>query len=180
MTSGCWGIVGSGCDGGGDVVRAGLVGGGGFECGELPVTPSRLTVNVSYGGAPKRFLADAGYWPDGNNQQLVDAQVDGSIATGRLKHGQSSPLAPRGRIPNGASPKQHMARKLRTKTGRAVYAKFRSPPAAALPDTGSGLIARLRALGQALTPALVAARAETSPPANDLTCSALAVADPRS
>lgn len=43
--------------------------------------------------------------------------------TGRLKHGQQPAPAPRGRIPAGLTPKQLMARKLRTKKGQADYAR---------------------------------------------------------
>src|SRR5215472_6224305 len=43
------------------------------------------------------------------------------MATGRLAHDEQVPPAPRGRIPASATPKQRMARKLRTKPGRAAY-----------------------------------------------------------
>lgn len=49
--------------------------------------------------------------------------TDFLIATGRLGHNQTVPAAPRGRIPKGLTPKQRMARKLRTKPGRAAYAR---------------------------------------------------------
>jgi hypothetical protein len=45
------------------------------------------------------------------------------IATGRLKHGEPIPPAPRGRIPNNLTPKQRMSRKLRTLKGKADYAR---------------------------------------------------------
>ena len=45
------------------------------------------------------------------------------IATGRQKHGQKPPAAPRGRIPKGLTPKQLMSRKLSTKKGKAAYAR---------------------------------------------------------
>ena len=40
-----------------------------------------------------------------------------------MKHGEVTDAAPRGRIPNNATPRQRMARRLRTKTGRAHYAR---------------------------------------------------------
>jgi hypothetical protein len=40
-----------------------------------------------------------------------------------LKHNEKVASAPRGRIPQGLSAKQRMARKLRTKQGRQMYAK---------------------------------------------------------
>lgn len=43
------------------------------------------------------------------------------MATGRLSHDEQVPPAPRGRIPAGATLKERMARKLRTKPGKAAY-----------------------------------------------------------
>jgi hypothetical protein len=45
------------------------------------------------------------------------------MATGRLSHDEQVAPAPRGRIPAGATLKERMARKLRTKPGRAAYAR---------------------------------------------------------
>jgi hypothetical protein len=45
------------------------------------------------------------------------------MATGRLTHDEQVPPAPRGRIPTGATVKERMARKLRTKPGRAAYSR---------------------------------------------------------
>jgi transposase len=66
---------------------------------------------------------DAGYFSEANTQALESRGIDGYMATERLKHHEEIPQAPRGRIPAGLSAKQRMARKLRTKKGRAVYAK---------------------------------------------------------
>ncbi len=49
--------------------------------------------------------------------------IEAYLATERLKHNEKVASAPRGRIPAGLSAKQRMARKLRTKKGRAMYAK---------------------------------------------------------
>ena len=46
-----------------------------------------------------------------------------SVATGRLKHSERMPDAPRGRIPKNATDKERMARRLRTKVGRRDYAR---------------------------------------------------------
>jgi len=73
--------------------------------------------------APRQVVADAGYWSETNAAELTERTIDAFIATGRLKHGQIIPPAPRGRIPAAATPKERMARKLRTKKGRAVYAR---------------------------------------------------------
>ena len=75
------------------------------------------------GSLPGQVLADAGYWDDDNAAGLAARGVDGFIATGRQRRGEPEPLPPRGRIPKGATPKQRMARKLRTKAGKAVYAR---------------------------------------------------------
>jgi hypothetical protein len=45
------------------------------------------------------------------------------IATGRLKHHEQVPDAPKGRPPKNLTPKEKMARKLRTKKGRREYAR---------------------------------------------------------
>ena len=45
------------------------------------------------------------------------------IATGRLKHREQVPDAPQGRPPKDLTTKEKMARKLRTKRGRAEYAR---------------------------------------------------------
>jgi hypothetical protein len=45
------------------------------------------------------------------------------MAIGRLAHDEQVPPAPRGRIPKNATLKERMARKLRTKPGKAAYAR---------------------------------------------------------
>jgi transposase len=72
---------------------------------------------------PGQVLADAGYFSEDNVAAAAEADVDAFIATGRMKHGETVPPAPRGRIPNNATVKQRMARKLRTKAGKAAYAR---------------------------------------------------------
>ena len=75
------------------------------------------------GAAPGQVLADAGYFSEGNVVAAAERHVDAFIATGGLEHNETPPPAPRGRIPKNATPKQRMARKLRTKKGRAAYAR---------------------------------------------------------
>jgi hypothetical protein len=58
-----------------------------------------------------------------NITYLVHEQIDGYVATGRIKRGDKPLPAPRGRIPKDASLKERMGRKLRTIKGRAIYAK---------------------------------------------------------
>lgn len=69
------------------------------------------------------LAADAGYFSEHNITITVAHGLDPHIATGRFKHSEPPPVAPRGRIPKDATPKQRMARKLRTKRGHAVYAR---------------------------------------------------------
>ena len=68
-------------------------------------------------------VIDSGYYSEANATALDQRGVDPHIATERLKHNEEIPLVPRGRIPQNMSAKQRMARKLRTKKGREVYAK---------------------------------------------------------
>jgi transposase len=68
-------------------------------------------------------LGDAGYDRESNATDLKQRGIEAYLATERLKHNEKVALAPRGRIPKGLSAKQRMARKLRTKVGRELYAK---------------------------------------------------------
>ncbi len=67
--------------------------------------------------------ADAGYFSADNVRITVEHGLDPHIATGRFKHGDPPAPSPRGRIPKDATPKQLMARKLKTKNGRKVYSR---------------------------------------------------------
>jgi hypothetical protein len=69
------------------------------------------------------LTADGGYFSEQNVKTAVAHGLDPYIATGRFKHSEPQPPAPRGPIPKDATPKQRMARKTRTKQGRAVYAR---------------------------------------------------------
>ena len=73
--------------------------------------------------AGAELLADSGYYSEENVASCQAHGLDPLLATGRLKHSETPPPAPRGRIPRNASPKQRMARKLRTQRGRAAYAR---------------------------------------------------------
>jgi len=71
------------------------------------------------------FTADAGYFSEDNVTTLeTNERIDATyIATGRLKHHERAPEAPKGRPANDLTKKERMARKLRTKKGRAEYAR---------------------------------------------------------
>jgi transposase len=73
--------------------------------------------------AIKAALGDAGYYSEQNATDLKQRGIEPYLATERLKHHEKVAAAPRGRIPDGLSAKQRMARKLRTKKGRSMYAK---------------------------------------------------------
>jgi hypothetical protein len=72
---------------------------------------------------PDVVLADAGYCSEANLDDLVEAEVDALIATGRIRRGERVPPAPRGRMPKTLTRREKMARRLRTKAGRADYAR---------------------------------------------------------
>jgi hypothetical protein len=67
--------------------------------------------------------ADAGYFSEHNIKTTIGHGLDPHIATGRFTHGEPPAPSPRGRIPKDATPKQLMARKLKTKSGREVYSR---------------------------------------------------------
>jgi transposase len=73
--------------------------------------------------AIKAMLGDAGYYSEPNATALKERGIEPYLATERLKHHEKVASAPRGRIPQGLTAKQRMARKLRTKKGRLMYAK---------------------------------------------------------
>ena len=73
--------------------------------------------------AIRAALGDAGYYSETNATDLKQRSIDPYLATERLKHHEKIASAPRGRIPQGLTAKQRMARKLRTKKGREMYAK---------------------------------------------------------
>jgi transposase len=76
---------------------------------------------------PKQALVDAGYCSESNLEAAKDRHTacgtDTFMATGRLAHDEQVPPAPRGRIPASATLKERMARKLRTKPGKAAYSR---------------------------------------------------------
>jgi hypothetical protein len=74
-------------------------------------------------GTPKVLLADAGYCSADNLEALAEKKRNALVATGRLGHDEQVHAAPRGPIPKEATARQRMARRLRTKSGRADYAR---------------------------------------------------------
>ena len=87
------------------------------------VEPMANQMQKNTGKLPQEVSADAGYFSEHNVSYLTEVGIDPYVATRQRKHSEKSILAPRGRIPKDATAKQRMARKLRTKKGRAAYAK---------------------------------------------------------
>jgi hypothetical protein len=90
------------------------------------VEPMIKQVKSNTGENPTTASADNGYFSEANVEYLKSEEIDGYVASGRTKHGEAPPSAPRGRIPKKATTKERMARKLRTKKGRETYAKRKS------------------------------------------------------
>ena len=88
----------------------------------IDATTTSLT-EAGIGDDAKMFLADAGYCSQDNLEQLTDLGVNAVVATGKIRHNERVPDAPRGRIPNDATPRERMARRMRTKQGRVDYAR---------------------------------------------------------
>ncbi len=72
---------------------------------------------------PKKISADSGNYSEENVEELKKREVEPFIATGKIKHSDRLVPASRGRIPVSATAKERMARKLKTKRGRAIYAR---------------------------------------------------------
>ena len=68
-------------------------------------------------------LGGAGCDSETNAADLNQRGIAAYLATERLKHHEKVAAALRGRIPDGLTAKQRMARKLRTKKGRELDAK---------------------------------------------------------
>ncbi len=73
--------------------------------------------------APNMLLADAGYCSQDNLEKTAAGGVDVLVATGRIRRNERVPDTPRGPIPKDATRRERMARRLRTKPGRADYAR---------------------------------------------------------
>jgi transposase len=93
----------------------------------VSLIPMSEQVADNTGQQPEQLLADAGYCSADNLDKAAEITertgTEFLIATGRRKHDEPVPPAPRGRIPKDATAKQRMGRKLTTKAGRAAYAR---------------------------------------------------------
>jgi transposase len=87
---------------------------------------SQAQQNVAAAGVEEKIGAldaDSGYYSEENVSHLEGETIDPYIATERLKHHEKVSCAPDGPVPDDGTPKERMARKLRTKQGRETYAK---------------------------------------------------------
>ena len=117
---------------------------------------------------PREIVAEAGDYSDDNTQTVQSHDLIPYIAltpylaTQRLKHHEELPPVPRGRIPISLTPKQRMARTLRTQTGRATYQKRKGPvePACLPPMKDSGQIKQAGGFSQCAMRGLIKMKAE--------------------
>jgi len=68
------------------------------DCSVLPGMLMKLAeslIAAGIKGSPRTLLADAGYFSADNVEAVTDAGIDPLLATGRLKHGEKPPAAPR-------------------------------------------------------------------------------------
>ena len=96
------------------------------DVGQLFSMADRMADNLASAGiegGPDVMLADAGCCSEDNLNKAHGSDLDWLIATGRLKHHERVPAAPRGRIRKDATSRERMARRLRTKAGRTDYAR---------------------------------------------------------
>ena len=96
------------------------------DVGQLIPMITAATGNLGDAGidaAPNMVLADAGYCSEDNLEEISDAEVNALVATGRIRRNERVPDTPRGPIPKDATRRERMARRLRTKAGRADYAR---------------------------------------------------------
>jgi len=77
------------------------------------------------GVLPDRGLADAGYFSEAVTASLKKqyGSTEWLISPGRLAHGVGDATTPKGRIPRDISVADLMRRRLRTKAGKAAYAR---------------------------------------------------------
>lgn len=79
-------------------------------------------IETNTGSKPAKLTADSNYFSEDNVTLLQGAAIDPFIATDKGKHGLDAEPCAKGRIPDSATIKDRMRRKLRTVKGRAIYA----------------------------------------------------------
>jgi transposase len=92
------------------------------------MTPMMEVIEQQSGQRPKEVLADSGYCSEKNLGALEstgnpERRIEGYVATERQKHGEYREACPKGPLPKDATRVDRMRRKLKTKAGKAVYAR---------------------------------------------------------
>ena len=112
------------------------------------------------GQRPIGALADSGYCSESNLKYLdspgdPEKAIEGWLATKRIKRSAAPEPPPRGRIPQRLTRVERMQRKLRTKAGKAVYARRK-----AIVEPVFGQIKQARGIRQFLLRGLEKAQGE--------------------
>jgi transposase len=88
------------------------------------LAPMLEQVEQRLGEKPDVASADAGYWVEEDLDRTEAKGTEALVAPKKIRHSEwREAEPPRGRIPEGLSRKELMARKLRTKRGREEYGK---------------------------------------------------------
>jgi transposase len=92
------------------------------------MTPMMDVIERQSGQRPEEVLTDSGYCSEKNLEALESAgnperRIEGYVATERQKHGEYREACPKGPLPKDATRVDRMRRKLKTKAGKAVYAR---------------------------------------------------------
>lgn len=92
------------------------------------MTPMMDVIEQQSGQRPEEVLTDSGYCSEKNLEALESAgnperRIEGYVATERQKHGEYREACPKGPLPKDATRVDRMRRKLKTKAGKAVYAR---------------------------------------------------------
>jgi transposase/IS5 family transposase len=87
------------------------------------LVPSVELIKKTLKKMPEKVLADAGYCSEENIRALEERGIDPYIATKRQKHGQQPFPPPRGRPAENLTPRERMARKLRSVRGKKIYSR---------------------------------------------------------
>nr|WP_239015240.1 transposase [Archangium violaceum] len=111
------------------------------------LAPMVEQVEANTGLVPRELSADSGYLCQEDIEKVEDKGVECFIATGRDKHGEEAPPAPRGRPPKGLSFKERMKRKLRTKRGRKAYARRKVTAEPVIGQVKNGVLPRFSLRG---------------------------------
>jgi hypothetical protein len=117
--------------------------------------PMMEQVVAQAGALPEAASMDAGYFSGEVVDGIAALGCEPFIAPNKLRHGEAPAPAPRGRIPEGLSAAARMRRKLRTKRGRAVYARRK-----AIVEPVFGQIKNVRGFRQFLLRGIEKVRAE--------------------